>query len=362
MIAPIVQAGFRIRHPSFALDAELELPAQGITAIVGPSGCGKTTLLRALAGLERHAGYLRVNGEVWQDDEKGIFLPTHRRGIGFVFQEASLLPHLNVRRNLRFGWKRTADGERKVHQEHLLELLGIANLLDRYPDKLSGGERQRVAIARALLISPKLLLMDEPLASLDVKRKQDVLPYLERMHDELAVPIVYVSHAPDEVARLADHLVLLDSGKVAASGPISDITARLDLPMAFDESAGVVVAGTVESYEEGYQLARLRIAGALVQVAHRKLAPGAPLRLRIMARDVSLSLTQHHDTSVLNQLPAKVVAAMPAKSAPHILIRLDAGGIPLLAKITRQSYDRLQIALGKQVWAQFKATAVMAPE
>lgn len=361
MTKSAIQARFDVRHRDFALQVDLDLPGRGVTALFGHSGTGKTTLLRAIAGLDHHrGGYLKVNDEVWQDDEKGLFVPTHRRSLGYVFQEASLLPHLTVRRNLEFGWKRTAAEKRRVDMHHTLALLGIEHLLERHPDKLSGGERQRVAIARALLASPKLLLMDEPLASLDAARKQEVLPYLERIHDELAIPVLYVSHAADEVARLADHVVLLDAGTVQASGPIGDITSRLDLPIAFEDDAGVVNAGVVEGCDEEYGLLRLRFADSLVQVAHRKLGIGARLRLRILARDVSVALAPHQDTSALNQLPARVLAEAPAKTAAHVILRLDAGGMPLLARITRQSRDRLQIVPGSQVWAQFKAAVVFA--
>lgn len=356
-----IHVDFNIRHGGFALRVNLDLPGRGVTALFGPSGTGKTSLLRAIAGLDRHHGAcLRINGDVWQDDEKGVFLPVHRRALGYVFQEASLLPHLTVKRNLEFGWKRTEPANRKVDMAPTFALLGIEHLLERYPANLSGGERQRVAIARALLASPAILLMDEPLASLDAARKQEVLPYLERIHDELAIPVIYVSHAADEVARLADHVVLLDAGKVVASGPIAEITSRLDLPTVLEEDAGVVLTGVVESYDALYQLAQLRIGDNLVHVAHRELPAGAHLRLRILARDVSLGLAPHQDSSVLNQLSARVVAEAPAKMAAHVIVRLDAGGMPLLARITRQSRDRLQIEPGRQVWAQFKAAAVFA--
>ena len=231
-----IQARFRIAYPGFAVEADLNLPGKGISALFGHSGSGKTTLLRAIAGLERHpGGYLAVNGEVWQDQR--TFLPTHQRPLGYVFQEASLFPHLTVRRNLEFGQKRARAGvgaaERHADLEQTAELLGIGPLLERLPEGLSGGERQRAAIARALLTRPRLLLMDEPLAALDFQRKAEILPYLERLHDELDIPVLYVSHSPDDVARLADHLVLLQDGQVAASGPLSATLARLDLPTAF---------------------------------------------------------------------------------------------------------------------------------
>ena len=360
-----IQMRFDVRHKDFMLEVNLDLPGRGVTALFGRSGAGKTTLLRAIAGLDRHRGYLRVNDDIWQDDEHGVFVPAHRRALGYVFQEPSLLPHLTVLHNLEFGWKRTAAEYRKVDKVQTLALLGIAHLLERYPATLSGGERQRVAIARALLASPKILLMDEPLASLDIARKQEVLPYLERIHDELEIPVLYVSHSPDEIAQLADHVVLLDAGRVLASGPISELTARLDLATTFDDDAGVVIKGTVASYDEEYRLLQLSVSGErgeggeLIQVAHGKLPVGASLRLRIRARDVSLALTPQQDTSVLNQLRAEVIAEVPAKTDAHIVIRLNAGGMPLLARITRQSRDRLHIAPGKHVWAQFKAVAIL---
>ena len=199
-----IDARFRLDWPGFSLDVDLALPGRGVTALFGHSGSGKTTLLRCIAGLERAAqGRLAVDGEVWQD--AGSWLPPHQRPIGYVFQEASLFAHLTVLGNLRYGMKRIS-GAQRVSLDHAIELLGIGHLLDRKPDRLSGGERQRVGIARALAVSPRLLLMDEPLAALDLKRKQEILPYLERLHDELSIPVLYVSHSPDEVARLADYL------------------------------------------------------------------------------------------------------------------------------------------------------------
>ncbi len=222
-----IEARFHVDWPGFALQVDLHLPAGGVTAFFGHSGSGKTTLLRCIAGLERAPkGRLVVNGELWQ--EEGQWLPTHKRSIGYVFQEASLFPHLSVLGNLQYGMKRISDPQR-VNLHQVVELLGIGHLLARKPESLSGGERQRVGIARALAVSPRLLLMDEPLAALDLKRKREILPYLERLHDELDIPVLYVSHSPDEVMVLADYIVVLDEGQVLAEGLPADIFRHLDL-------------------------------------------------------------------------------------------------------------------------------------
>jgi molybdate transport system ATP-binding protein len=279
-----------------------------------------------------------------------------------VFQEASLFPHLSVLANLEFGLKRIPRQQRRVEMAHATELLGIGHLLDRHPQHLSGGERQRIGIARALLTSPSLLLMDEPLAALDSKRKSEILPYLERLHDELEIPVLYVSHAQDEVARLADHIVLLSDGKALASGPIGETLARLDLPMALGDDAGVVINGTVCAYDEHYQLLTLQLPASQLQmrVAHAPLALGKQLRFKIQARDVSLSLQAEEHSSILNRLPVTVTQEIPADNAAHVLVSLDAAGTPLLARITRYSRDQLQLHPGQTLWAQIKAVAVLA--
>ena len=261
---PGIELRLAIGRPGFRLDVDLALPGRGITALFGPSGCGKTTVLRALAGLERAQGRVVIAGEVWQDDATGVFMPTHQRPIGYVIQEAALFPHLDVQRNLVYGRRRIAADHRKIALEQAVELLGIGHLLTRKPATLSGGERQRVAIARALLTSPRLLLMDEPLAALDASRKAEILPYLERLHGELAMPIVYVTHAMDEVARLADHLVLMRAGSVLAAGPLSELLARTDLPLAQADDAGVVIDAVVAAHDAPYHLTRLQLpAGGL---------------------------------------------------------------------------------------------------
>jgi molybdate transport system ATP-binding protein len=353
-----IQARFRLAFAGFSLDVDLELPGLGITALFGHSGSGKTTLLRCIAGLEHvPGGLLRVGEALWQSAD--AFLPTHRRPIGYVFQEASLFPHLTVRRNLEFGLKRVPAAARKVSLEHAVELLGIGPLLQRLPQRLSGGEKQRVAIARALAVSPRLLLMDEPLAALDLARKQEILPYLERLHDELEIPLLYVSHAPDEVARLADHLVVMDAGRAVAAGPLSATLARLDLPIRLGEDAGVVLDGVVAERDAVWGLARVAFVGGAVWVRDGGHALGHHVRVRILARDVSLALTRHAGTSILNILPAVVAERREDGHPALVLVRLNMGGSPLLARLTRRSEHNLELAPGTLVYAQIKAVALV---
>ena len=355
-----LQARFHLSHADFVLDVAFCLPGQGISALFGPSGSGKTTVLRAMAGLTRTpGGFFAVGEEIWQDEARGIFLPTHRRSIGYVFQEASLFSHLSVTKNLHFGVKRLPKGEVAGDLAETAELLGIRHLLTRMPDELSGGERQRVAIARALLTRPRLLLMDEPLSALDLKRKQEILPYLERLHDELAIPIIYVSHSPDEVARLADHLVLLSDGKLVASGPLMETLARTDLPALFGDDAGVVLTARLESYEED-GLARLAVAGGHLLVPGRREPVGTNLRCRVHARDVSLSLDEPTCSSILNRLPATLCELVYSQVPGHVLIKLllDAS-TPVLARVTERSARQLQLTVGMSLWIQIKGVALL---
>ncbi|MFY9327148.1 MAG: molybdenum ABC transporter ATP-binding protein [Georgfuchsia sp.] len=355
-----IDARFRKAYPGFVLNVDLQLPARGVTAFFGPSGSGKTTLLRCIAGLDHSTeGYLYVKGETWQDAK--IFLPPHQRPIGYVFQESNLFPHLNVAGNLDFGARRTKGNARG--RSDIIELLGIAQLLNRNVQDLSGGERQRVAIARALLAAPQLLLMDEPLAALDRERKREILPYLERLHDELDIPILYVSHAIDEVSRLADHLVLLEQGRAIANGPLGEIATQLDLPLAQDNDASVMIEATVGAHDRDYHLTRLDFPGGCV---HAGLHPGPhelPLahraRISIQARDVSIALTPVEDSSILNRLPAVIKAFADTRHPAHLLVRLDVGGTPLLARITRRSFDQLGLCEGQHVWAQIKTVALV---
>ena len=357
----MIEAQLRLPRRGFTLDVVLNLPARGVTALFGPSGCGKTSVLRALAGLERAAGRVAFGDTVWQDDAQGLFVPTHRRAIGYVIQEAALFPHLDVQHNLAYGLKRIASNQRRIALDQVVDLLGIAQLLQRRPDALSGGERQRVAIARALATSPALLLLDEPLAALDARRKAEVLPYLDRLHEELGIPIVYVSHAIDEVARLADHLVLMEGGHVLAEGPLPDMLARLDLPVVLGDDAGVVLNAVIGKRDAQWQLAQLDVDGEACRLWTRD--PGQPVgrhvRLRVLARDVSLTRTPQTGTSIGNQLRGTIEAIADDEHPALALVRVRVGTAPVVARLTRRSAHALELAVGMPVWAQVKTVALM---
>lgn len=352
-----IQARFHLAWPGFTLDVNLTLPGRGITALFGASGSGKTTLLRCLAGLERpREGFLRFQGELWQDGQ--YCLPTYRRPIGYVFQEASLFPHLTVLENLRFGLRRSTQA-RPADMEAAIALLDLAPLLDRSSVNLSGGERQRVAIARALAVRPRLLLMDEPLASLDYARKQEILPYLERLHDQLDIPLLYVSHAPDEVARLADHIVMLQAGKVLAQGPLLETLAQLDTPIHLGDDRGVVLQAQVIEHDQQWHLMRLAFDGGSVWTRQHDLPVGHQVRVHILARDVSVATRPQTDSSIQNQLQG-VVDAMAADTHPGImLIRVRVGTSALIARLTKRSAETLGISVGQSVWLQVKSVALM---
>ena len=498
----MVQVRFRLNWPGFVLEVDQCLPGRGVTAFFGPSGSGKTTLLRCIAGLEAQGkGWLEFKGEVWQDSARRHFVPTHRRPLGYVFQEASLFPHLSVRGNIDYGrrraarregpaglrwldwpgvtgwpnwrsWMRLPGGSRAsgsgpspeaavwpdgagygsvtgsgsvsspafdtrfcvkhtseafhligggrpflrvsplsgadtgpLDLARIIDLLGIGPLLDRMPDRLSGGERQRVAIARALAAQPRVLLMDEPLAALDPQRKAEILPYLERLHDELAIPVFYVSHSPEEVARLADHILVFEAGRIRAVGPAPIILARLDLPLARDTEASSFLDGRVLARDANYDLMQVQVPGAYLWVPGGARPVGARVRVRIQARDVSLSPAEPGPSSILNVFPARILE-FGANEGPRLLVKLgleamtamadatmegqewatmtgqaeattalDGSNAPgtreegnfahrevpptILARITRQSRDRLGLALGQRVYAQVKAVALM---
>lgn len=354
-----IEARLQLARADFALDVDLHLPGHGVTALFGPSGCGKTTCLRALAGLERAQGRVAVNRSVWQDDAQRQWLPTHRRALGYVFQEASLFAHLSVQKNIAYGLRRTPAARRKVPQERAVELLGIGHLLQRMPATLSGGERQRVAIARALATSPEVLLMDEPLAALDAQRKAEVLPYLEQLQRSLGIPIIYVSHSMDEVARLAQHMVLLRAGRVVAQGPVAELLSSLELPLAQGDLASAVVSARVQVHDGGDHLSTLAFDGGQLQlVMHRPRAVGTPVQLRVQARDVSISLTRPEDSSILNILPAQILG-LREDGPGQAMVSLQAGNTRLLARITAHSARALRLQAGMPVFAQIKGMAIL---
>lgn len=345
------------RATGFALDVDCRIPRQGVTVLFGPSGCGKTTVLRCMAGLERANGYVKITDSCWQDDAAGLYVPTHRRNLGYVFQEASLFEHLSVRDNLAFGLKRRpiADGERRLVEA--IDLLGIEHLLDRRPVNLSGGERQRCAIARSLVYAPDVLLLDEPLAALDESRRHEILPWLERLRHELAIPIVYVTHSKSELMRLADHLILMRDGRAVASGSIQSILTDPRCMTEFANEPTVLLRGKVVEHDARWRLSRLALEGSGLPLwlPATDLAPGSPMRVSVRASDVSLSLDASASSSIQNRLPAQIVAMQSLPERANVLVSLDVGGQTLQALVTARSVHDLGLFVSQSVWAQIKA-------
>ena len=351
----------------FRLEVDLTLPPSGITVLFGASGSGKTSLLRCVAGLERPSqARIIVGTEVWQDDAQGVFLPVHRRALGYVFQEASLFDHLDVRGNLDYGLRRATarggPGAPRAYGHDLEEavgLLGIAHLLRRRPGELSGGERQRVAIARALASRPRLLLLDEPLSAIDAARRDEILPWLERLRDELRLPMLYVTHSADELTRLAQSLVVLEQGRVLAQGPVKAVLSSLTPPVVVGEDAGAMLQATVASRDSIWGLACLRLPGGELWVRDSGTAVGRSVRLRVLARDISLNLERPQRTSVQNHLPCTVEAQVADAHPSQVLVQLRCAGDVLLARITRRAWSELALAPGARVWAQVKSVALI---
>jgi len=348
-----------LARPAFRLQVDLALPASGITVLFGASGSGKTTLLRCVAGLERAGdAVVTIGGQTWQDERQGVFLPTWQRPLGYVFQEASLFDHLDVQANLDFGRKRVPGGG-AIALDAVIGLLGIAHLLQRRTHELSGGERQRVAIARALATQPRLLLLDEPLASLDHARRQEILPWLERLRDGLRIPMLYVTHSADEVARLADALVVLEQGSVKAAGPTAQVLARIDVPVVLGEDAGALLQGHVAERDARWQLARVDFSGGSLWLRDSGLASGHAVRLRVLARDISIATAPPQATSIQNILPCTVDSIAPDAHPSQALVRLACGTDVLLARVTARAADALGLAPGMLVWAQVKSAALV---
>lgn len=345
------------RQGGFSLEAAFESSGR-LTALFGPSGSGKTSLINAIAGLIRpQRGRIAVDGKVLVDTDKGIFVPRHKRRIGMVFQDARLFPHMSVAANLRYGRWFTPTAERYGDLDAVVELLGIGHLLDRQPGKLSGGEKQRVAIGRALLASPRLLLMDEPLASLDEARKAEILPYIERLRDETKIPIVYVSHSVAEVARLASDVVVMAQGRVAAAGPTTEIMQRLDL-LSHEErlEGGAVLDTRVLHQDERFGMTVLGSPAGEIRVPYVPATVGQPVRVRIRARDVMIATEKPHGLSALNVLAGRIVAIEPGEGAA-VEVRIDCNGVAVMARITRQSQHALSLVPGRDVFAVVKTVS-----
>lgn len=354
-----IDARLQFRRNDFTLDVDLSLPAKGITVLFGPSGSGKTTLLRCIAGLETpDTGQLRVNGQPWFDSQETINLPVHQRPLGYVFQEASLFDHLNVRKNLEFGKRRTTRLKDPGRLDHLIELLGIGHLLERRPASLSGGERQRVAIARAMAVCPEILLMDEPLAALDASRKSGILRFLDALKQELSVPIVYVTHSPREVTQLADHLVFLNQGKVQVEGSLESALTHPNSPLSQGNRASTIVETTVIKHDPADGITEVAFGGGQLTLPLQKATVGSRLRIRIYARDITLSLAPPQHSTVQNAMDANIVDIRDAEPGLS-QIRLRVGDITLLAHVTRRSVHELSLQADQTVCAQFKASAIL---
>ncbi len=356
----MIEAQLRLRYPASdhdALDVQLQLPGQGVSAIFGPSGAGKSSVLRALAGLQKSTGVIRVNGNTWLD-ERGC-VTTHKREVAYVFQELSLLPHLSVEGNLDYAMKRARAPVPQARCEELLETLRVNPLLKRSAQLLSGGERQRVALARALLVQPQLLLLDEPLAGLDAQHKEEILELLDAMRHLIQAPMIYVSHALDEITRLADHLVILEQGRVVCQGALTEVLSRADLAHQLGDQAGVVIQAKVSERDAQWRLMKVQWDGGALWLRDSGENLGTQVRVRILARDVSLALSEHTDSSILNRLPVRIEDINSSADAALAVIRLSCGQETILARTTGRSLQHLQLERSKLVWAQVKSVALV---
>lgn len=352
---PRIAIRHRFGRNGFALDVAFDAPDSGVTALFGPSGCGKSTVLNAVGGLLRpQQGRITIGDTVVLDTGRGIAVPPERRRCAVVFQDARLFPHLSVETNLRYGLRRAPRDAPGPAFEEVVTLLGIGHLLARRPAGLSGGEKQRVALGRALLARPLLLLMDEPLAALDAARRAEVLPFLARLRDAAGLPILYVTHALDEVDALADHLVLLEGGSVLAEGPVTELAARTDLPLAARRDAGVLLDCRVGAAPLG-GLTRLDFAGGTLVTTLHPGAPGTRLRVRVRARDIAVAIEEPRGVSTQNILRATLADIQSAGEGQEVFLRLAIGPSALLARITRDSVRRLALLPGMELWALVKA-------
>lgn len=348
------------RSTGFSLDVAFDVPSTGITVLFGPSGCGKTTVLRCVAGLERAQGFVRMKGNTWQDDKARIFLPTYQRRLGYVFQEASLFSHLNVQDNLRYGLKRIKSQEGEKRLKVAVELLGIGDLLTRRVSELSGGERQRCAIARALAVEPDVLLMDEPLAALDPERRREILPWLEKLRSELAIPVLYVTHSEEELLRLGDQVALLRKGKLDAFGPVSEVSLQMGLNDGEAHGAVSLFTGKVAQKDSQWSLMQVQCPGISFWIPDNGTPLDTEVRLRVPADTVTLSERDATGTSIQNAFYGSIkrIVSLHADAA-QMMVELDANGQTLLASVTRRAVEKLDLHPGKLIWAMVKSTNIL---
>lgn len=347
-------------YSSFHLDVDLDLPTNGVTTFFGASGAGKSTLLRCIAGLVRaDRGYIKIADELWQDETQSIFLPPHKRELGYVFQEPRLFPHLSVKANLQYGLHRTPEGKRYIKWDDVIEMLDIGRLLSRSPQKLSGGEQQRVAIGRALLANPKLLLMDEPLASLDFSRKQEVLPFIRALHNDINIPVFYVSHSLSEVLQITDNLVLVKEGKTLAKGPIEEVCSSLEVSTYFGDMSGSVIATQIKRHEDEFGLTCLSFSGGEIFVPKQPFEIGSKMRVHLLAKNIGIALQKPQETtSFLNIFEAVVIdVGVPDITRHTVQVKLNVG-VPLLASISRKSLFTLRLEPGVKCYALIKAVSI----
>lgn len=355
-----IQIRLALARSDFDLSVDLALPGSGITVVFGASGSGKTTLLRSVAGLETGArGLVRVGGRTWQDDATGVRLPVWQRRLGYVFQEASLFEHLDVRANLVYGLRRVRRSDTDTALTEAIALLGIESLMQRPVTQLSGGERQRIAIARALAPRPTMLLLDEPMASLDAARKREILPWLERLRGELHTPMLYVTHAFDEVVRLADHLVILDEGRVRTSGPVDQVLAQTDDRSVPGQETSSLLRARIAERDAQWHLLRADFPGGALWMRDGGQSIGATVRIRVLARDVGVQTTPPMNTSFQNHVPAVIESIADGDDPSQALLRLRCGDTVLLASVTRRAVHALDLRPQRPVWALIKSAAVI---
>lgn len=347
------------RGKDFSLDVDFELLSTGITVLFGPSGCGKTTILRSVAGLERARGIVRIGDALWQDSDKGVFVPTWQRSLGYVFQEASLFPHMTARENISFGLKYGRGGSSRNRIDEAVELLGLSRLLNHRPYELSGGEQQRVSIARALVLNPKILLMDEPLSALDWSRRQEIMPWIEKIRDELQIPVLYVTHSAEEVARLADFILLIENGSITKRGPASRLICEISAPVEIETDRVSFLHGRIAGSDEKYALACVKLdSGGTLWIPSARTESGEEVRVKIFARDVALSRTAEAASSIQNSLECTVRGIEPDKNPAQSLVDLSCGSNRLMARITRRAAENLGLEKGQKVWALIKTAAL----